>query len=1525
MFNLIKQQSSGHYSQVNNSLEEGKTDEALNSINQALIKYPNEIKFHLLKIKILMSLGQDDYALKASNEALYKNPGNLEAKLKQAELLYKLERFEEAMSVYSEMLEIHPDNASWLYWKGMCLEHSGDKLKAIVCYIRSIELDPSNYLFHYAKGVILHERKQCKDAYEAYSKALELNPQFHEVYYKLGLIGSYFNKDEEAMILYQKASELDPKNISYHNLCGHAAYSAGRKQTAFNSYMTALEHNPNDTVSWYNSAIVAFEIGKIDQAKEFFTNILEDHSKSIIETLDQVATLRNSLDVYLNYKLDTTIPVEYVRSKAMILELLGENDAALLMYNKAIIIDPDDALTYHNQGRILCLLEKYEEAIKCFNLALSLDISDLNSYLYNILSHYALNADTEAHTLFPALNSFGQEDDIIEFIANLSWQDDDPYIPKEARILLDLLLFSRSYAKVFSLFVEKNINFNLKISPDDNTSLFVAIIQSKDDWLMDQLLQTNQNFEEILRELILDLNDSTCVDLLQRISSKSDKIANGIKRGEIKMLDLAIAYFKPQVAEYLLELNIDLINQLNEQDRDNVAEFITVIQNKELSCILQEKFNFDLQDKLKQAIRHNDLELVSNILIIAPSLLETRFEGMPIGHWALQQSKLEVIELILNHDLNIEFKLNSQNRNLLTFALIERKFNIAEKLIVQYNFNIGEPLCNILQGNNSNFIFNILNSLLRAALNHQSIGVLLNHPRAGAIRDEGNNTALHIVVKNSLEEFLENNLEDLTKMVNEKNRDGRTPLHLLLEEFTGYFAQIKILDQLLQMKDVDIKTPDKEGFTAIDIAANFAHYAFKKMYESNLISAEDLSDPTYSRCLPLIMKTEDIRRIKDHQEEILKNTYPLHYACSKGNEQQITTLLSYKRSHNTPDLWGYLPLYYAVSQNNTSAVKLLTSRNDVDIIRASNKLNRTTILHSALYQDNLDTIKYLFEKAVDLEENVSTLRGHFHRALVHRIQSPQAASYLVDIFKKLNKKNPIQYKLLNPNDQDVYGHTALYYASLLPDQKLMDYWFKLSIQHPKQYSIDISLNQKLICNAAFNGNTAVISYLLERQRNAFDLESDANNNLIEISICGQGPRTIKFLFQNYPKSYLLVKDPAKIKEMVLFFKNEELTQYLDDARLLNILYKHSEYQLLKKIEEVETRYQNKLQELEGKYTDIKYATIQSIGSMTNPSLSGTQVMKPFLGTIRRKLSELQRGFVDIKEQQLEHDEIILLTGADERARVQKEMQHFKTSEPKLHNYCSAFYYGLSTYIMTYKTLSTGAIQTSEDISDTAAKFGIKLILKTGKAVSKGIPIVASVVAFLDLVVVSTYGTIQSLKLQNKIQIINDIIKKKAPLEDELSLSIAKTSVAVTKIKALEINKPTPKRDKTLKWIEKKLKNVKECLIGEEIINTPSATLAMKDVGMIVANMYKEYSQIVSSDKPLDEILIGFALNTTPVSSPQRKEEARRRSAFNLYEYNQACNDAPLSLNIKEKFGEDPEKSLIAQDSMLSFSTDSTDA
>jgi curved DNA-binding protein CbpA len=64
------------------------------------------------------------------------------------------------------------------------------------------------------------------------------------------------------------------------------------------------------------------------------------------------------------------------RNKGGALYFLEKYDEAIKCYDKAIEIDPNNSVVWNNKGLALSFLEKYDEAIKCYDKAIEIDPND---------------------------------------------------------------------------------------------------------------------------------------------------------------------------------------------------------------------------------------------------------------------------------------------------------------------------------------------------------------------------------------------------------------------------------------------------------------------------------------------------------------------------------------------------------------------------------------------------------------------------------------------------------------------------------------------------------------------------------------------------------------------------------------------------------------------------------------------------------------------------------------------------------------------------------------------------------------------------------------------------------------------------------------------------------------------------------------------------------------------------------------------------------------------------------------------
>ena len=57
----------------------------------------------------------------------------------------------------------------------------------------------------------------------------------------------------------------------------------------------------------------------------------------------------------------------------------GKYEEALLLFEKALQLDPNDHNTWNQKGVALRSMGRYDEAVECFNKSLELEPKDLNA------------------------------------------------------------------------------------------------------------------------------------------------------------------------------------------------------------------------------------------------------------------------------------------------------------------------------------------------------------------------------------------------------------------------------------------------------------------------------------------------------------------------------------------------------------------------------------------------------------------------------------------------------------------------------------------------------------------------------------------------------------------------------------------------------------------------------------------------------------------------------------------------------------------------------------------------------------------------------------------------------------------------------------------------------------------------------------------------------------------------------------------------------------------------------------------
>jgi tetratricopeptide (TPR) repeat protein len=283
-----------------------------------------------------------------------------------------------------------------------------------------------------------------------------------------------------------------------------------------------------------------------------------------------------------------------------------------------------------------------------------------------------------------------------------------------------------------------------------------------------------------------------------------------------------------------------------------------------------------------------------------------------------------------------------------------------------------------------------------------------------------------------------------------------------------------------------------------------------------------------------------------------------------------------------------------------------------------------------------------------------------------------------------------------------------------------------------------------------------------------------------------------------------------------------------------------------------------------------------------------------LEMVKAESEKIMKRILETESQMKNHYEIMKKAGVVDQAYVNSQFSNLKEYK-ELYDYAKVFYWTLVNYFGAYRSLSTNLQQANHDhdaVMDNHQKMleGISKVSSVAHSICEGVPIVGSVISIIDNIVGMISRASKEMKFQNRVNSINKIImfnQDENTLEQGLSISVGKASVDLAfkmenRIKNCQFeNEDTGNFDSIYNFFDKSINNLKVALSGENKVNmydSPSCTLALKDVTLVLCYMYENYDKIINSQESLDkQILIivesGLAEKMLKNTKLKQNEEA----------------------------------------------------
>ncbi|MDD5063907.1 MAG: tetratricopeptide repeat protein [Phycisphaerae bacterium] len=248
---------------------------------------------------------------------------------------------------YAEQLDYEPE---LYYGLADSLDKHGHTAEAVDAYSRAVTLRNDYVEAHQNLAILLVKAGSLNDAVEHYRTALKFDPNNASLYEGLGEALFKQGKSNDAIELYRKAIEIAPDSATAYDKLGTAFFFLKRIPEAMQYYLKSIELDPNDSASQNNIGNAFVMQGQLSQAVEHY-----EISLSLKEDAETLNNLANALAG------------------------LGKFQEAVISYNKALRISPNDAGIYCNLAVCFEKQGKTDDAVTTYRKVLSLDPQNIHA------------------------------------------------------------------------------------------------------------------------------------------------------------------------------------------------------------------------------------------------------------------------------------------------------------------------------------------------------------------------------------------------------------------------------------------------------------------------------------------------------------------------------------------------------------------------------------------------------------------------------------------------------------------------------------------------------------------------------------------------------------------------------------------------------------------------------------------------------------------------------------------------------------------------------------------------------------------------------------------------------------------------------------------------------------------------------------------------------------------------------------------------------------------------------------------
>ncbi len=265
--------------------------------------------------------------------------------------------YRDNVTFYTHVLSHNPTARSAQYNLGIALLDAQRPEEALAAFRIATEQRPDSVDARSNTGRVLMDLDRLDEAENHMRRALEMDPRHTVSLRNLALVRIRQQRHEEALDIYRRLITIDPGNVGGHSGMGIALHYLGRTDEAVQSVDRALSLDPTYAEALNNRELMPqvkahtdagfalMEEGRLDEAEKHLRYVLK---------VDPVYTVS-------------------IENLALLQLRRQRYDEALVLYQRLVALDADNAQAWSGMGIALYYLGRTDEAVQSVDRALALD------------------------------------------------------------------------------------------------------------------------------------------------------------------------------------------------------------------------------------------------------------------------------------------------------------------------------------------------------------------------------------------------------------------------------------------------------------------------------------------------------------------------------------------------------------------------------------------------------------------------------------------------------------------------------------------------------------------------------------------------------------------------------------------------------------------------------------------------------------------------------------------------------------------------------------------------------------------------------------------------------------------------------------------------------------------------------------------------------------------------------------------------------------------------------------------------